>query len=135
MGRPEWSLTPEFETAEARSQNILSLHERISEWTSGCDKHELTQRLQAAGVTAAPVLGVAELLGDPHFKARDTFIEVDHPLGYSETIYGAYIKMSRSRPIIKPGPYIGQDNDTVFRDILGLPEERYQALIESQVIY
>ena len=135
MERPEWSLTPEFESAEARSQNILSLHDKVSAWTSGFDKHELTERLQAAGVTAAPVLGVAELLGDPHFKARDTFIEVDHPLGYRETIYGAYIKMSRSRPIIKPGPYIGQDNDTVFRDILGLSEERYQALIESQVIY
>ena len=78
---------------------------------------------------------VADLLDNPHFKARNTFVEVDHPLGYRETIYGAYVKLSRSRPEIRPGPSIGQDNDTVFRDILGLSEDRYQALKDAKVIY
>jgi hypothetical protein len=30
---------------------------------------------------------------------------------------------------------IGRDNDRVFREILGLPEERYRALVDAQVIY
>ena len=135
MGHPEWARAGEFESAEARGRNILDLHEKIAAWTAGFDKRELTGQLQSLGVAAAPVLGVAELLSDPHFKARETFIEVDHPLGYRETIYGSYVKMSRSRPVIQPGPYIGQDNERVFREILGLPEDRYRALIESQVIY
>jgi hypothetical protein len=30
---------------------------------------------------------------------------------------------------------IGQDNERVFRDILGMPEERYRQLVEDGVIY
>ena len=135
MGRPAWSEAAEFRGTEARIRNILDLHEKIADWTSGFDKRALSERLQSVGVAAAPVLAIADLLEDPHFKARGTFIEVDHPLGYRETIYGSYVKLSRSQPDIRPGPYIGQDNDHVFRDILGLSEERYQALIEAKVIY
>jgi benzylsuccinate CoA-transferase BbsF subunit len=57
------------------------------------------------------------------------------PLGFRETIYGAYVKASRTRPQIRPGPAIGQDNDYVFRELLGLSEERYRQLIAEQVIY
>jgi len=135
MGQPEWALAPQFADSDARILNVVDLHEHVSAWTSGFDKKELSERLQAVGVAAAPVLAVADLLDDPHFKARNTFVEVDHPLGYRETIYGAYVKLSRSRPDIRPGPYIGQDNDTVFQDILGLSEDRYQALKDAKVIY
>ncbi len=36
---------------------------------------------------------------------------------------------------MRPGPTIGQDNDRVFREILGLSERRYQQLIADQAIY
>ncbi len=81
------------------------------------------------------MLNVGDLLDDPHYKARKTFIEVQHPLGFKETIYGSYVKLSRSEVEVRPGPVIGQDNDHVFRELLGLSEERYRQLIERQVIY
>ena len=43
-----------------------------------------------------------------------------HPLGFRETIYGAYVKTSRTDADIRPGPAIGQDNERVFKDILAL---------------
>ncbi len=135
MGAPEWASAPEFSGLAQRLKNIDALHEKIGHWTQKFDAREVTEKLQAAGVAAAPVLGVADLLDDPHYTARKTFIEVDHPLGYRETIYNAYVKMSRSVPRVTPGPWIGQDNDRVFLDLLGLDEARYQALKEAQVIY
>jgi benzylsuccinate CoA-transferase BbsF subunit len=93
------------------------------------------RHLQSHGVAAAPVLNVGDLLDDPHFTARQTFVEVEHPLGFRETIYGAYVKLSRSRVEVRPGPVLGQDNDYVFRDLLGLSEARYRELIDQQVIY
>ena len=95
----------------------------------------LADRLQAAGVAATPVLKVADLLDDPHYRARHTFIEVRHPLGFDETIYGSYVKMSRTPAVVKPGPVMGQDNDHAFREILQMPDEDYQSLKESRVIY
>ena len=135
MENPDWASAAEFRRLEDRLENIDALHAKIGEWTAGFDDRELTDTLQAAGVAAAPVLGVDDLLDDPHYKARETFIEVDHPLGYRETIYNAYVKLSRSDPKVTPGPWIGQDNDRVFLDMLGLDEARYQALKDDKVIY
>jgi crotonobetainyl-CoA:carnitine CoA-transferase CaiB-like acyl-CoA transferase len=135
MDDPEWARAPRFATREERVRNLDELHERLARWTAGFDDRELAERLQGHGVAAAPVLNVADLLHDPHYRARKTFIEVRHPLGFLETIYGAYVKMSRTEARVEPGPAIGRDNDFVFVELLGLPEERYRELVEDQVIY
>lgn len=135
MGNPDWADSPEFATLEGRLGNIEMLHQQMGLFTQEHDDRELAQRLQAAGVAAAPVLNVADLLSDPHYKARGTFIEVDHPLGFRETIYGSYVKLSYSPVTVRPGPVIGQDNEHVFKNILGLSDERYDELVEQKVIY
>ena len=135
MGSPDWAQTPEFSSPEARVRNIGALHEHIAAWTPEFDHGELSARLQALGIAAAPVLSVAGLLEDPHFRARKTFVEVEHALGFQETIYGAYVKTSRTEARVRPGPVIGQDNDYVFKEMLGMSEERYSRLVDDEVIY
>jgi len=135
MGNPDWALTERFATRASRVTHIDELHAGLAAWTAEFDDRALAATLQAHGVAAAPVLNIADLLADPHYRARGTFIEVQHPLGFRETIYGAYVKTSRTVPDIQPGPVIGRDNERVFRDILGLPEERYRRLVEEQVIH
>ena len=135
MKSPEWATSPDFANARGRCAHIDTIHERLAEWTAGFDDFTLADRLQQAGVAAAPVLTIADLLDSPHYKARGTYIEVDHPLGFSETIYGAYVKLSRTPAVVRPGPWIGQDNDHVFLDLLGLAPDRYQALKDDEVIY
>jgi benzylsuccinate CoA-transferase BbsF subunit len=135
MGGPEWARAPEMSALEGRLQNIEALHQRLAAWTAGFDDYELAGHLQRHGVAAAPVLSVADLLDDPHYRARGTFIEVDYPLGFRETIYGAYVKMSRTETRVRPGPTIGEDNEYVFKQLLGMPEERYRRLAEEEVIY
>jgi benzylsuccinate CoA-transferase BbsF subunit len=135
MGEPEWAQAPEFSCAAARVRNIDALHTRLAEWTRTANDYELAHMLQRHGIAAAPVMNVADLYNDPHYRARGTFVEVQHPLGFRETIYGAYVKTSRTEAKVSPGPAIGQDNDYVFKELLGLSEERYQELIAQQIIY
>lgn len=135
MGDPEWARSTALQSRPGRLAEIDAVHAKIGEWTGDFDDRQLAERLQAAGVAAAPVLNVADLLDDPHYRARETFIEVDHPLGYRETIYGAYVKLSRTPAVVRPGPWIGQDNDYVFRELLGLDADRYAALQKAEVIY
>jgi len=132
---PESLSGEEFATLSQRLARIDELHERLGACTKPLDARELTDKLQARGVCAAPVLNVGDLLHDEHLRARNTFIEVEHPLGFKETIYGAYVKTSRAQPVVRPGGAIGQDNSYVFKEILGLSEQRYADLIERQVIY
>ena len=120
----------------------LSVHSANSEETA---RNELLQkysstietlakRLQEHGVAAAPVLHVPDLLDDRHYKERGTFVEVEHPLGFKETIYGAYVKTTGAPPDVKTGPIMGRDNEYVFKDLMGIPEARYRALIEDEII-
>ena len=135
MDAPAWAGASKFAGHDARVANIDELHEQISAWTSAFDDRALAQRLQDVGVAATPVLNVADLLEDPHYRKRGTFIEVVHPLGFKETIYGAYVKMSRSRPAVRPGPVMGCDNERVFKNLLGLSAGEYDRLVSEQVIY
>ncbi|WP_186454033.1 CaiB/BaiF CoA transferase family protein [Denitratisoma sp. DHT3] len=135
LGHPEWLKVNEFATLEHRLTHIDALHALLAEWTVKYDDRELAELLQSHGVAAAPVLNIGDLLQDPHYRARKTYIEVTHPLGYKETIYGAYVKTSETEVEVRPGPVIGQDNERVFKEILGMPEARYQELVERKIIY
>ncbi len=135
LGSPEWARVPALAEAPGRLRAIDAIHERLAAWAADGEDYQLARLLQQHGVAATPVLDVADLLRDPHYRARGTFLEVTHPLGFAETIYGAYVKCSRSEPRIRPGPARGCDNERVFRELLGLPEARYRELIERQVIY
>ncbi|MBW2270962.1 MAG: CoA transferase [Deltaproteobacteria bacterium] len=135
MGDPLWARTPEFASAERRIANIDTLHERIGEWTRDFDDTALAEELQRSGVAATPVLGVADLLTHPQFQARGTFPEVAHPLGFKETLYGAYVKLSGVAPPVRPGPIMGQDNDRVFKELLGISDGDVRRLVEEQVIF
>lgn len=135
MEHPDWSAQSTFATHAERIANIEALHSELARWTSDFDDYELAKRLQGFGVAAAPVLNVADLLSDPHYKARRTFIEIEHPLGFKETVYGDYVKTARVRPEYSPGPAMGQDNEHVFRDLLGISEARYRELVEQKIIY
>jgi benzylsuccinate CoA-transferase BbsF subunit len=135
MGRPDWGLAPDLATAPGRIAAIDAIHESLATWTAGRDDYELAAALQRHGVPATPVLNVADLLSDPHYRARGTFVEVQHPLGFAETIYGAYVKMSRMEPRVRPGPAIGQDNERVLKGLLGVTDADYERLVAEQVVY
>jgi len=135
MGDPAWARAAEFADLRQRTLHIDDLHAHLARWTADFDDRELAELLQRHGVAAAPVLNVADLLRDPHYRARGTFVEVRHPLGFQETIYGAYVKTSRTQAAVNPGPSIGRDNEHVFRKLLGIPEERYRQLVDAEVIY
>ena len=132
---PAWASEAAFATHDERVRHIDTLHEKIGAWTAELDDRALAARLQEHGVAGTPVLNVADLLHDPHWRARGTFVEVEHPLGFKETIYGSYVKLSRSAVAVEPGPVMGRDNEHVFKTLLGLDDARYQALVEAQVIY
>jgi len=130
-----WAREPGLATRAGRLAAIGSLHARLAQWTRRFERDALSETLQRAGVAASPVCDVADLLEHPHYRARGTFVPVEHPLGFRETIYGAYVKCSRTRPAIRPGPSIGQDNEAVLKGLLGLDDARYAELVARRIIH
>ena len=135
MGDPEWARDERFALQAGRLAHADEIEARLEGFTRAHGHRALADRLQAEGLCATPVLSIADLGEDPHFAARETFVEVRHPLGFDETIYGAYVKPSVSRPRITPGPSIGQDDEHVFLELLGLDRARFDDLKARGVIH
>lgn len=129
-----WAGADGLATREGRLAQQDELHAKLAAWTRPQSARALCESLQARGVAATPALDVPGLSDDPHFRARGTFVEVEYPLGFRETVYAPYVKMSRSRLEPRSGPVLGADNERVLKGLLGLSDARYAELVAEKVI-
>jgi crotonobetainyl-CoA:carnitine CoA-transferase CaiB-like acyl-CoA transferase len=123
-----------FATAAARRENRAELHETITAWTSNRDHYAVQDILQAAGVPAGAVLNSRELLADPHVVARHGFEYVDVPdVGPTPYPRVAFRLSGTPVPITKAAPGFAEDNDAVYKGMLGLSADKL-AELEAKLI-
>lgn len=134
IGRPELADDPRFAQAPARKRNEAELDAVISEWTRVRDRDLAARMLCEAGVAAAPSRTGEELFHDPHLRARGAFVRIDHPEVGARELVGLPWKMSDCEPVVRHAPLLGEHNDYVFRELLGLPEGEVARLQEEGVI-
>ena len=108
----------------------------MSGWTANYTHYEVTEALQKAGVSAMPSFSNKEIFDDPHFRARGLATEVDHPTIGKSVVLGAPWRLSGTpATVTSPAPTIGQHNEYVFGELLGLSTQEIQRLVEAEVIY
>src|SRR5690606_12019865 len=103
--------------------------EEVAAWTSRMDAAETAERLQAAGVEAAPVQDIEDLVeNDPSIHERKALVELRHPLlgpfGHVRTP----MTFLRARPQPFRAPSIGEHSAAVARDIAGLSQDVIDSL-------
>lgn len=125
-----------FADAFSRWQNREALDEIISEWTIARTPIEVMQALQSAGVAAMPVYGGEEIVKDPHVLARGIIEEVEHPLMGKKHVLGPPWRLSKTPArVIRHGPLLGEHNDYVLGDLLGMSKEQMERLTADEVLY
>lgn len=134
METPELAGDPRFAEAGARKRNEAALDEIIAGWTRRQDRDYLAGRLCAAGVAAAPSRDAQDLFRDPHLRARGAFVAVDHPEGGTHDLVGLPWKMSGCEPVLKRAPLLGEHNEYVFGEVLGLEPAEIERLRREGVI-
>ncbi len=135
LGDPEWTRDSRFATAEQRVRHAKDLDERLSFWTSELTPDGAAEALRRAGVAAAPVMSYKEQYADPHFKARHVYERLDHPLLQGEVVYGVPWKLSRTPGSLRRhAPFVGEHNDYVFRELLGLTPVEFDDMVRQGVI-
>ena len=80
IGRADLIGDPRYETGEARWQRKDEVDALVEAWTSKRTKHEVMKILAGAGVPCGACLDTGEVLNDPHLRARDMIVEVEHPV-------------------------------------------------------
>jgi benzylsuccinate CoA-transferase BbsF subunit len=136
MGNPSWCQDERFGDGFGRLTHSEELDRLLSQWTAGLTAGEITAALQKAGVAAAPFLTSRAQYHDPHLRHRGVFVEVTHPKVGKETFYGIPWKLSDTPGEVKAsGPTLGQDNEYVFKEVLGLSDSEYDRLVAERIIY
>jgi crotonobetainyl-CoA:carnitine CoA-transferase CaiB-like acyl-CoA transferase len=105
----------------------------ITTWTVSCDARELTLELQRRGIAAAKSQSSVDLVADETLWARGFFREVADAAGQTRTIVGPSWKMSRGAEIRDSAPRLGEHNDYVLGETLGLTVEERQQLAEAKI--
>jgi formyl-CoA transferase len=133
IGRADLLGDARYETAEARWQRRDEVNALMEAWTSTRDKHEVMKILGGAGVPCGATLDTGEVLTDPHLKARDMIVPVQHPVRGGFLTVGNPIKLSASPTTITPSPLLGQHREEVLRE-LGYGDEEIRALAKDGAI-
>lgn len=136
MGRPELAEDPRFKENGDRVKNHQEIRAIVEAWTMTQDSQELVDMLLSRGVPSCPIYNIRQVTEDPQIAgAREMFIEEEYPRIGKLKITNTHIKMSETRPGFRtPSPDLGQHNEDVYKELLGIDAEQLVALHEESVI-
>jgi crotonobetainyl-CoA:carnitine CoA-transferase CaiB-like acyl-CoA transferase len=75
------------------------------------------------------------MLADPHFLNRKIYIEVDHPKLNGIPVYTQPWRFSDIQYKTGRAPMVGEHNNYVYGEILGLSKEEIENLQDEKVLY
>jgi len=140
MGSPEWTREARFATAASRKQHEDDLEAKVTEFTQGCERYDLMNRLQARRIAAGVVQKASDRFDlDPQLKARGYYVDLPHSDIGTWPLEGFPAKLSRSPANIggethRAAPKLGEDNQFVYGKLVGLSAEEIATLTEENVI-
>jgi formyl-CoA transferase len=126
MGQPELAKDPRYSSHTARGQHQAELDGIINEWTKTKTVAELVELTDKAGVASGVLFRAPEMLKDPHYKARESIIEVqDKALGALK-MQSTFPKLSETPGSVQwTGPDLGQHNEEIYKGLLGMDDATY----------
>ena len=134
-GKPPWAEDERFATLSGRLSNAEELDRLVEGWTRERTAEEVMAMLQGEGVAAGVVQDAGDLANDPQLKARGFFIEMDHPEMGKTVSDAAPIKLSDTPAgYVRAAPLQGQDNDYVYKQLLGMSEDEIAGLRQQRII-
>ncbi|HVV19183.1 MAG TPA: CoA transferase [Pseudonocardiaceae bacterium] len=135
IGRPHLVDDPRFAGREERVSHQDELYPLIAEWVASQDADTVVRMLNDANIPAAPIMSIADIAADPHYRERGTFVEVDDPEHGPVPMVAALPRMSETPGRIRSlGPRLGEHTDEILHDLLGLGPAEIRALHEGGVI-
>jgi formyl-CoA transferase len=135
MDRAELASDPEYSTHEARGRNQTQLDDLIGAWSAQRSTRDVLALMEAHGVPAGLIYRAPDMLSDPQFAAREAIVTVRHPTYGDLKMQNIAPKLSETPGKIRSiAPELGEHNEQVYRELLGMSAERYARLKHKNVI-
>jgi benzylsuccinate CoA-transferase BbsF subunit len=135
MESPQLTSDERFATHAQRKANEDALDALLADWTAGQDRWELADRLQAAGVPAAPVENLRDTYErDPQMSLH--YQRIRHPSApdLDLPIDREAIRFAGFEHVISRAPMWGEHNEEILRGLLGLDEADYVQCVLDEVL-
>jgi len=136
IGRPDLGDDPTLQSLEGRRARNAEIEAAICEWSSRRSKWQAAEELQAVGIAASAVEDLRDMMDvDEHF--RDHYQRVEQPSepGFDIWIDGAPWEFAHLEPrILERAPMLGEHNEPILSQLLGLSETEIADLISAGVI-
>jgi crotonobetainyl-CoA:carnitine CoA-transferase CaiB-like acyl-CoA transferase len=137
MGREELASDPRFETDYKRSQPEIRqfFADWLNKWGAAKTVAEIVEQFNQAGVPCGPVNTIPQVVADPHIRAREMIVEVEHPEVGKVPLIGIPIKLSKTPGTIKTtAPTLGEHNQEIYCSLLGYTNEEFNELTQKGII-
>lgn len=135
MGVPEFGGTGKWGTITQREAERAQVDDYVGAWSSQYTRDEVLRRCEEHQVPCGPVYAIDEIFQDPQYAARGNIAHFkDERVG--EYAVPNVVPRLTDTPggIDRLGPALGEHNDEVYRERLGLSAERIEALMRAGVI-
>jgi crotonobetainyl-CoA:carnitine CoA-transferase CaiB-like acyl-CoA transferase len=135
VGRADLVHEPWFASAGERARRADLLDALVAEWIGERNLDEVLAAFDDAGAALAPIYDVTHLMRDPHVVDRETITTVpDEDLG-TVKMQNLMVRLLDTPGRIRfPGRRLGQDNEQIYGELLGLDRDDLAKLREEGVI-
>lgn len=135
IGKPEWATDNRFDTNSHRVENRQVLVPLIQAELVKRDADEWIAGLQNAGIPCGHINTIDRVFADPHVKARDSVIEVDHPTAGKIKLVAPPYRFSETPATVRTHPpLLGQHTAEILTEMLGYSAQDIARLREQGVI-
>jgi len=134
IGHTELEHDPRFDTLANRKQNEDELDEIIGLWTREHQAEEVMHLLQGAGVACGVVETGQDIHEDPQLSHRNHLQMLNHPeIGLHSYDTQSFQLSETPARLERPGPCLGEHNEYVCKDFLGMSDEEFLTLLNEGV--
>ena len=127
--------TRRFSTFDARAAAVDDVEALVSAWTATRSAGDVAGALQSAGVEAVPVADLGDASADPQLHHRHHFVTLDHPcMGPCGYEHNGFRLSDAPAGFTRTSPTLGEHNEYVLGEVLGLSSSDQQRLLDDGVL-
>ncbi len=135
LGNPAWARENRFSSLPHRKKYSRELNSLIGKWMADQTAESVVERLQRAGVAAGVVQNAEDLANDPQLLANDFFTSLKHPvIGEIKTDTTPINFKNYPKASLKASPLLGEANQYVFGELLGMPQTAIRSFVRQGII-
>ena len=135
MGKPELADDERYATHRARGRNQQEVDDLVTDWTRTLPRDAVLARLDEAKIPAGPVSTAADIVANPHFRARGSVVDVDAGELGTLAMQGVVPRLSDTPGEIRwTGPALGAHNAEIYGGLLGLDDAEISRLQAEGII-